>query len=219
MNDALIGVLGGAVGVIGTLAGTIYTQRRAELSRAEDRKAEAARWLAERQERVQQWNRERAFEIARDNAQAWAEDRKRVYLEMMRAASAWILGFVSTVGEYEGRASTLAKYGDRLPKETAVHLRDEGPDLAPLDSHLKTLTALETEVLILAQNDLLIKALRDFIEVGKGEMRTLKDALARRTPEVLNTLGASAELPYTRLLAATKLELRTWLEPPTSGSR
>lgn len=101
MNEAIAGLLGAGVGVVGTGSVTVFTTLRGEKQRAEDRAAESSRSQAQldaETERLRmqyaaeedRWRRERAAARADAELSKLAAERASAYREVVAAAWAWL---------------------------------------------------------------------------------------------------------------------------------
>lgn len=136
MDSAWIGVVGGAVGVVRTLVGTIYTQRRADRQRNLDRAAETQRIESERQ-------------AQRDLAHQtyWDEQRRILYQRLLTRTFRWRDEMNALATTAEALEADAEKTGDSYDpdwlsdeaaaadlEEPAAELQDSIADLAFLAS-------------------------------------------------------------------------------------
>ena len=161
MSEAWAALLGAAIGAVVTLVVTGINVWQAETRWEKDRAAEEdrwarqrgadeARWRADRDAEEQRWQREHRYERERSREQAWAEDRKRVYMQAATAAQRWreLLGTILVLRQYSEAAPGTT------PRDPPASMNGAAEAAAALSSAVSELAIIAKPDLIRAAHDL-----------------------------------------------------------------
>ncbi|MFD6029833.1 hypothetical protein ACFWE5_03910 [Cellulosimicrobium funkei] len=187
MDSAWVGVVGGAIGVAGTLLGTIFTQWRGEKQRHEDRIQELKRLqLQERLER----------EAARQSH--WDELRRDIYRRFVAVSFRWRTRLV----ELEATARALDKAEAKSLNDEWVRGRREKLlaqlDSPEMDSFYDTVEDLIVELALIASSGVRNRAFAMQTSYGRAR-RLLRDGAYDEVEGLISTEAYAVMLEFMRV--------------------